>query len=169
MTKPEHPHLLTSAQFFEAAGAYDLAVGRGSRAWNVLHYVLGELFAVVVGGNRDLILAAWRSIENDRALREMLWAAIEAVSPERWKKTPKAPDDLISVLKRANKLSDVRNDAIHALVSLYGGAGTAEMKGALPARGRREKSLLAKTAAGRKLLDKFAKCEQDADALRFFV
>ena len=80
------------------------------------------LHPVVIEGDAELVLAAWRSIENDRTHREMLRATIKAVSlnvanAERWKQTPKAPDDLLWVLKRTEKLADVRNDAIHALVS----------------------------------------------------
>lgn len=152
----------------EAIDAYALAVGRVSGAWNFLHQTLGELFAVIIGGDRQLLLTAWRSIENDRSQREMLRAVIKAASPERWKQTPKAPDDLLWVLKRANALSDVRNDAIHALVSLHIGAEIA-MGPAFPPRGKREKKLLDNAAKGRKLLDEFANCEQDTDALSLFV
>jgi hypothetical protein len=124
----------------EAEDAYALAVGRVSGAWNSLHQTLGGLFAVIIGGDHELLLTAWRSIENDRAQREMLRAVIQAASPERWKQTPKAPADLLWVLGRAHKLSDVRNDAIHALVSLHIGA-IMEVNVALPPRGRRERKL----------------------------
>jgi hypothetical protein len=151
----------------EAEDAYALAVGRVSGAWNSLHRTLGELFAVIIGGDRQLLLTAWRSIENDRAQREMLRATIKAASPERWKRTPKAPDDLLWVLKRAGKLADVRNDAIHALVSLH--IWSMEVNVALPPRGKREEKLFANAVKGRKLIDEFAKCQQDADALSVFV
>jgi hypothetical protein len=42
------------------------------------------------GGDVELVLAAWRSNESDRALREMLRAVIKAASPEHWKQTPTA-------------------------------------------------------------------------------
>jgi len=99
----------------------------------------------------------------------MLRPAIKAASPERWKQTPRAPADLLWVLTRADALSDVRNDAIHALVSLHIGAEIVEVNVALPPRGKRERKLLDNAASGRKLLDEFAKCEQDADALSVFV
>jgi hypothetical protein len=135
-----------------------------------LHQTLGGLFAVIIGGDHELLLTAWRSIENDRAQREMLCATIKAASPERWKQTPKAPADLLWVLGRAETLSKVRNDAIHALVGLYFvGAENVEINVVRPARGRREKRLLANAVKGRKLLDEFAKCQQDADALSIFV
>jgi hypothetical protein len=127
------------------------------------------LFAVLIGGNHELVLAAWRANENDHAQREMLRAAINAASPERWKQTPKAPDDLRWVLGRANTLRDVRNDAIHELVVLHFGPEIVQLTVAQPARGKREKKLLDNAARGRKLVDEFAKCERDADALSGFV
>ena len=38
-----------------------------------------------------------------------------------------------------------------------------------PPRGKRERKLIANATKGRKLLDEFAKCEQDTDALSVFV
>jgi len=128
------------------------------------------LFALVIGGDAELVLAAWRSIENDRALREMLRVVIKGASPERWKQTPTAPADVLSVLERAdNQLSDVRNDAIHALGLLHIGAEIVEVGVAVPPRGKRELKLFNRAGKGRKLLDEFAKCEQDVDALSRFV
>jgi hypothetical protein len=141
-----------------------------------LHQTLGRFFAVVIGGDAELVLAAWRSLENDRAQREMLRATIIAANADhpkvasllRWKQTPKAPDDLLWVLNRADALSDVRNDAIHALVSMHVGAEIA-IGPAFPPRGKRERKLFSNAAKGRKLLDDFAKCVQDTDALSLFV
>ena len=169
MTEPKYVMLPSNEKIKTAIDVYALAVGHVSAAWNNLHWTLGGLFAVVTGGDHGLLLAAWRSIENDRAQREMLRAAIKAASPKRWK-TPKAPDDLLRVLKRADRLSDVRNDAIHALVALYFvGAENVEINVARPARGKREKKLLAHAERGRKLVDEFAKCEKNVDALTIFV
>ena len=187
MTEPKHvtiPLPIIDVKRQEAEEAYAMAVGRVSGAWNYLHQTLGGFFAVVVGGDAELVLAAWRSFENDRAQREMLRATITAASlrvaslrnadhPKvasllRWKHTPKAPDDLLWVLNRADALSDVRNDAIHALVSMHVGAEIA-IGPAFPLRGKRERKLFANAAKGRKLLDDFAKCVQDTDALSVFV
>ncbi len=169
MTEPKYVTLPSEEKRQEAIDAYALAVGHVSGAWNYLHGALGGLFAVVIGGDAELILAAWRSNENERAQREMLRAAIKAAGANRWKQTPKAPDDLLWVLKRADTvLSDVRNDAIHALVSLHIGAEI-EVGVALPPRSKREWKLFNGAAKGKKLLDEFAKCEQDADALSIFV
>jgi hypothetical protein len=170
MTEPNYVTLATSEKRREAANAYALAVGSLSIAWNYFHGALGDLFALVIGGHAELVLAAWRSNENDRAQREMLRAAIKAASPTRWKQTPKARADLLWVLGRADEqLSDGRNDAIHVLVSLHIGAGDVEMNVAMPPRSKREWKLFERRAGGRKLLDEFAKCEQDVDALSVFV
>jgi hypothetical protein len=99
----------------------------------------------------------------------MLRATINAAGPERWKKMPEAADDLLWVLGRADALSDVRNDAIHALVSLHAGGEIIEANVSFPPRGKREKKLHDKRARGKKLLDEFAKCEEDADSLSVFV
>jgi hypothetical protein len=93
MTEPKYVTLPTREKVQEAKDAYVLAVGRVSGAWNYLHQTLGEFFAVVIGGDAELVVTAWRSLENDRAQREMLRAAIKAASPKRWKQTPKAPDE----------------------------------------------------------------------------
>jgi hypothetical protein len=112
---------------------------------------------LVIGGDAELVLAAWRSIENDRALREKLRVVIKAASRERWKQTPTAPADLLWVLKRADEqLSDVRNDAIHALGMLHIGAEIVEVGVAVPPRGKREWKLFNQAGKGRKLLDEFA-------------
>ena len=170
MTEPKHVTPKKKRQ--EAVDAYALAVGRLSIAWNYLHEALGDLFALVIGGDAELVRAAWGSNENDRALREMLRAVIKAASPERWKQTPTAPDDLLWVLGRADALSDVRNDAIHVLVWLHIGAeiGAEITIGvASPPRGKRERKLFDKAAKGKKLLDEFAKGQQDVEALSVFV
>jgi hypothetical protein len=171
MTEPKYGmvRLPTEEKRQEAVNAYAAAVGRVSGAWNFLHGTLGEFFAVVVRGDAELVLAAWRSNQNDRAQREMLRAAINAASPERWKDAPKAPDDLLWVLKRADEhLSDVRNDAVHALVSFHIGAEI-EVGVALPPRSKREWKLFNRRMRGKKLIDEFATCERDVDLLSVFV
>ena len=123
MTEPKY---VTPKKRQEAVDAYALAVGRLSIAWNYLHGALGDLFALVIGGDVELV-KKWRSVANDRALREMLRAVIKAANPERWKQTPTAPADLLAVLKRADELSIVRNDAMHAPVMLHIGAEIVEV------------------------------------------
>ena len=98
MTEPKYVTLPTGEKKQEAIDAYARAVGRVSGAWNFLHWTLGELFAVVIGGDAELVLAKWRLLANDRAQRKKLRAAINAASPERWKQTPMFPADLLWVL-----------------------------------------------------------------------
>jgi hypothetical protein len=169
MTEPKYVTLPTREKMQEAANAYALAVGRLSIAWNYLHGALGDLFALVIGGDAELVLAVWRSVRSDRTQREMLRAAIEAASLERWKQTPTAPADLLAVLKRADELSIVRNDAMHAPVMLHIGAEIVEVGVAVPPRGKREWKLFNRAGKGRKLLEEFAKCERDVDVLSRFV
>jgi hypothetical protein len=168
MTEPKYITMPTPEQGRQAIDAYAIAVGRVSGAWNYLHQAVGGFFAVVIGGNSHLILTAWRSIENDRAQREMLRVVIKGASLKRWERMPEAPADLLWVLGRADSLSNVRNDAIHALVSFHIGPEIT-VGVALPARGKREKRLWDEATKGKKLLDEFAKCEQDTDALSVFV
>jgi hypothetical protein len=169
MTEPKYVTLPTAEKRQKAIDAYALAVGRVSGAWNFLHGTLGEFFAVVIRGDAELVLAAWRSNQNDRAQREMLRAAINAASLERWKETPNAPDDLLWVLKLADEhLSDVRNDAVHALVSFHIGVEI-EVGAALPPRSKREWKLFNRRTRGEKLIDEFATCERATAALSVFV
>ena len=170
MTEPKYFAIPSDEKIQTAIDGYAPAVGRLSGAWNYLHQTLGGLFAVIIGGDHELLLTAWRPIESDRSQREMLRAVIAGASLKRSERTPKAPADLLWVLKRADALSDVRNDAIRALVGLYFvEADNVEINVALPARGKRERKLLARAAEGRKLLDEFANCGQDTNQVPIFV
>jgi hypothetical protein len=138
MTEPKYVTLPTGEKRQEAIDAYTRAVGRVSGAWNYLHGTLGELFAVVIGGDAELVIAKWRLLANDRAQRKKLRAAINAACPERWKQTPTAPADLLWVLERVDELSIVRNDAIYAPVMLHIGAEIVEVNVALHTIGERD-------------------------------
>ena len=143
MTEPNIVKMATSEKIREAVDRYALAVGRVFGGWNYLHRILGGFFAVLFQGDVPVTLAAWRSIENDRAQREMLRASINHACPKRWEKTPDASADLLWVLDLLDhRFSDVRNNAIHALVSVYGGGETVEVNVAMPVRGKREKNCL---------------------------
>jgi hypothetical protein len=166
MTEPKY---VTPKKRQEAVDAYALAVGRLSIAWNYLHGALGDLFALVIGGDAELVIAKWRSVKNDGVQRGKLRAAIEAESPERWRQTPTALADLLWVLERAGKLSDVRNDAVHAPVMLHIGGEIVEVNVTFQTMDEHERRLLAIVESGRKLLDEFAECQQDVSALSIFV
>jgi hypothetical protein len=82
--------------------------------WNRLHEALGELFADAMGADTYTALSAWHAVRSDLTQRHMLKAAA-AHRAER-----STPDNallwraLVSLVDEVNKLSDKRNNAIHA-------------------------------------------------------
>jgi Biotin-lipoyl like len=103
----------------EAIEAYCVAVGLVVYEWNDLHEKLAGLFALVRGGDRQETLTEWYAIRSDTKQREKLRCAIIETTSDRWKKSPRAPDDLKWLLDRTDKLAGDRNNAIHAPCSLY--------------------------------------------------
>ena len=103
----------------EAIEAYCVAVGLVVYEWNDLHEKLARLFALVREGDRQETLTEWYAIRSDTRQREKLRCAITETTSGRWKKSPRAPDDLKWLLDRADKLANDRNNAIHAPCSLY--------------------------------------------------
>jgi hypothetical protein len=99
--------------------------------WNRLHESLGEIFAnIIVGddGDGDNIrpaLAAWHTLTNERAQREMLRAALNArylLSAPK----PKSHREVSWVLNKLGELAGRRNDAIHAPLALVSQFGSDE-------------------------------------------
>jgi hypothetical protein len=88
MTAPKYVAIPTREKMDEAIDTYARSVGRVSGAWNYLHWTLG-LFAVVIGGDAEPVLAAWRSVENDRSQREMLHAAIKPTTQNVGSRRPR--------------------------------------------------------------------------------
>jgi hypothetical protein len=129
----------------EAIEAYCVAVGLVVYEWNDLHEQLARLFALVREGDRQESLTEWYAIRSDARQREKLRSAMTETTPDRWKKSPRAPDDLKWLLDRADKLASDRNNAIHAPCSLYlRGHGSPEVMGAVRssnAGNRRAKNL----------------------------
>jgi hypothetical protein len=141
----------------EATEAYCVAVGLVVYEWNDLHEKLAGLFALVRGGDRREILAEWYTIRSDTTQREKLRRAIAESTPDRWKKSPRAPDDLKWLLDRADKLANVRNNAIHAPCSLYlRGDGSSEVMAAV--RSANAGNRRAKDLEGEDLLTEFHWC-----------
>jgi len=107
---------------------YTLAVGKVAFAWNFLHERFSKLFVAVMAADSDMSLGIWYSTKSDRAQRDMLEGAIASAKDDRWlQRLPKAKDDLLSLMKRANDLGNKRNDAVHAPCSLTTGAEGSEM------------------------------------------
>ena len=89
-------------------------VGWIAYEWNRLHEALGELFADAMGADTYTALSAWHAVRSDLTQRQMLKAAAahraERSEPEiapLWRA-------LVDLVDKVNKLSDKRNDAIHA-------------------------------------------------------
>ena len=102
----------------EAIEAYCVAVGLVVYEWNDLHEQLARLFALVREGDRQESLTEWYAIRSDTRQREKLRSAVAETTSGRWKKSPRAPDDLKWLLDRADKLaSDL--SLSHAPCSLY--------------------------------------------------
>ena len=116
----------------EAIEAYCVAVGLVVYEWNDLHEKLARLFALVSEGDRQETLTEWYAIRSDTKQREKLRCAIIETTSGRWKKSPRAPDDLKWLLDRVDKLASDRNNAIHAPCSLYlRGDGSSEVMAAV--------------------------------------
>jgi hypothetical protein len=103
----------------EAIEAYCVAAGLVVYEWNDLHEKLAGLFALVREGGRQETLTEWYAIRSDTRQREKLRCAMIETTADRWKKSPRVPDDLKWLLDRADKLANDRNHAIHAPCSLY--------------------------------------------------
>ena len=58
-------------------------------------------------------------MRSDTGQREKLRSAIAETTSGRWKKSPRASDDLKWLLDGVDKLANNRNNAIHAPCSLY--------------------------------------------------
>ena len=78
----------------EAIEAYCVAVGLVVYEWNDLHEKLARLFALVREGDRQETLSEWYAIRSDTRQREKLRSAIAETTSDRWKKSPRALDDL---------------------------------------------------------------------------
>lgn len=92
------------------------ALGKIALAWNELHHALSYLFIKFTKLDSVQGLAIWNCLLIDRAQRELLRAAAENckdLDPSKLK-------DVLWLCDQVNKLSNDRNDALHApFVILY--------------------------------------------------
>jgi hypothetical protein len=87
---------------------------------------------------------------------------------DRWKRSPRVPDDLKWLLDRADKLASDRNNAIHAPCSLYlRGDGSSEVMAAV--RSANAGNRRAKNLEGKDLLTEFYWCAAYAVRLGQFA
>jgi hypothetical protein len=152
----------------EAIEAYCVAVGLVVYEWNDLHEKLAQLFALFCEGDRREALPDWYAVRSDAKQREMLRCAMTETTSDRWKKSPRAPNDLKWLLDRADKLAIDRNNAIHAPCSLYlGGDGSSEVMAAV--RSANAGNPRAKNLEGKDLLIEFHWCAAYAVRLGQFA
>jgi hypothetical protein len=146
--------------------AYVSGVGMVAHAWNALHEELGRLFIVVVKPAQTRVASAvWYSPFSDRAQRDMLLAAIDKSDDLLFGKLPpSAKEDMIWALKTINKLGDMRDNAIHAPISLYDNGSNSEMAASFLSGHRRAKNL-----AGKQILVEFDWCKRYAERMTAFI
>lgn len=91
-------------------------------AWNELHLELSQLFCVVAGiPDMAIGLRIWHSTDSDRAQRKLLREAIagDLKYPRRVKEkgttfSDRAKKDIKYILDEVDKMSGLRNNAIHS-------------------------------------------------------
>lgn len=100
---------------------YALAIGQLTMAWNDLHEDLALLFIELLANGRAYPAAdIWNSSPNDRPKRAMLKAVIATDWDDFGSRFPKLASDLTWLLREADKLEDLRNDAVHSPLIYYG-------------------------------------------------
>lgn len=108
----------------KALDPYKFALGKVAHAWNHMQEQLGLLFCMVTSLDDSMGMGIWHALKSDRSQRDLLRAAIAAVSAdEAWNhEFPAAKDDIIWLLNKVDALAEGRNGAIHApIYSVIGG------------------------------------------------
>jgi hypothetical protein len=94
-----------------------LALGQVALAWNDSHGHFGFVFETLMAPRQDTGTAQiWHSLAQDRALRQMLKAAIIFKHPAIRQSFPTALDDVCWMINQAEALEDARNDIVHSPV-----------------------------------------------------
>lgn len=112
-------YIPTTRELNKAVRLYALELARLTIEWNHLHENLANLFWRSTGiTNGAIPLAIWHSIRSDLAQRQVLRAAAQ----QMYAHNKQAKDEIEWVLDTIdNKLSNRRNDAIHAPIIFEGG------------------------------------------------
>jgi hypothetical protein len=82
--------------------------------WNRLHEALGELFADAMGADTYTALSAWHAVRSDLTQRQMLKAAASHRVSRATPENARLWGAVVDLVDEVNKLSDKRNNAIHA-------------------------------------------------------
>lgn len=146
-----------------------LKLGKSVIEWNQMCESLGVLFSAVIAPQEPwspALIAVWNSATSDRAQRMMLISAVEALRSSREEQFPKFYDDIKWLCDRANALSSMRNEAVHAPLTFalneQGQAMSVE-----PATFWKHK--LAMRLGGRDVVETFDKTTRHAEALKSFA
>jgi hypothetical protein len=156
----------TDAELQRAFEDYTLAVGKVSFAFNYLQEQLCELFVAVImaAHTPQTGRAIWYCTDSDRSQRLMLEAAIKVAPPERWQNRPRAREDLLWLMEKANSVANKRNDAVHAPCSAAISENGTEMMASFFSLHQRARNL-----HGKELLVEFDYCERFAETLSRFT
>lgn len=114
--KPHKGRAVTERQREKLFRPYALEIGKLALAWNRLQEHLALLFSTALGSGDTILLAyrVWHSSQSDRAQREMLRAAAEVTFDKEEPPWPRALQDTLWLLDKAQSLADQRNDALHS-------------------------------------------------------
>jgi hypothetical protein len=93
---------------------YAQALGEIALVWNDFHVTLSDLFwAVSKVPNGLMPDAIWNSLKSDRSQREALKSLVE-LKIDGHNLSLETREEILWVLKKADSLEDLRNDALHA-------------------------------------------------------
>jgi hypothetical protein len=102
--------------------SYVKAIGQLALAWNSLHEVLGWTFEIIIAGcihpvdhNKGVqAREVWNSLNSDRDKRKLLSAATANLTKKERASFPEFVSDVQWILKHADALEDMRNNAVHS-------------------------------------------------------
>jgi hypothetical protein len=106
---------------------YATEIGHIAISWNRLHENLALLFWHAIGPG-GAPFAIWNTISSDRTQREILKAAVEANAFNDRPDSKRISQDVLWLLKQADKLSDQRNDALHGPITTLTDTATGETR-----------------------------------------
>lgn len=120
--------MIMDGEFEEAFRPVATEIGFLAREWNGLHDCFAQIFGQIVGpANVNIPQAVWNSATSDRVQRDMLRAAIHA-----WGAFDQDETEIFNEIKwlldESNKLSDKRNNAIHAPLAVAKNSQTLQLR-----------------------------------------
>ena len=95
----------------DSTAELEAAIGRVNIIWNDLHYVIFEIFWLLLRRDSVAATALFFSTQSDRAQRKM----VASLAKARFGEGSNEANLIISTLELANKLAGRRNDVIHAM------------------------------------------------------